>query len=849
MFYYLFTKMRFAATLTLFTVASLSRAFNVRFDTVYDVSAASLATVACSDGSNGLLTRNFTTFGSLPSFPRIGGAPAITGFNDPDCGSCWKLTFVNGQGVFKSINILAIDVSIPAFTISLSAMNQLTGNQAVQLGSAPITAARVLASNCGLLTSPLQINFKLPTERKVRAKTKYIPMPTQRSTRVVYTAPEGLPGPRDEDYHSEPEEKSEDDAPKRKKPRTGGKRKAADSNARSDLGQAPAPKRLRGNRGLLKDVVDMPLDVVLEIFGKLSPGDLLNLAQTSKDLRRILMSRSSASTWKEARENDLELPDCPPDLSEPQYANLCFGKYCMSRGVYTYDQVALLPNVAIKKSGRSGRYDEFYLRSAVDEWVNRTVNKSAEEKLSAKEDFTARHEHGKACNTWFVKRQEALSDQKASIIDERRDLIVGHARSLGWNDEFDLSNHALDAIKRSDIIRKACGKNVTEKVLTNLEDTLNEILRAAKVKRLAAAADALLRKRLPVYKEAFKLWVSTLHATEPHPTPRQLFETQLIRDLIVNTPATHELTGQDFIPLADKFPALVNDWRARVSSNLKDMIRKAYGQDSLANEDNVLDLATSFFICRRCPSSNMEPSNMEPISYPRVLSHRCNCVTCYDTVPSWSAAQEAEDMALKAKLEESPWNQSGRLSFNADLAKFAGDVLEMCGFDQHTTTKAEMDAANPIVECLTCHNEVQGRAVMTWWTIIHHWRLKHSNKYQMGAECGQPSTMKLRFVDDPKDAGRIRAELAIQQEKDEARYPSSICTQCHHKQSRPNCKKHWKNEHEGPVMAGDILPQLDHRHFQQDYYCWPPWDDEELALLTGTEITVVKGSVSVSTTN
>lgn len=44
------------------------------------------------------------------------------------------------------------------------------------------------------------------------------------------------------------------------------------------------------------------------------------------------MSRSSASTWKEARENEPGLPDCPPDLSEPQYANLCFGKYCMVCG-------------------------------------------------------------------------------------------------------------------------------------------------------------------------------------------------------------------------------------------------------------------------------------------------------------------------------------------------------------------------------------------------------------------------------------------------------------------------------------------------------------------------------------
>lgn len=90
-------------------------------------------------------------------------------------------------------------------------------------------------------------------------------MATRRSTRVAYTVPEGLPGPRDEDYYSEPDEKSEDDIPKRKKARTGGKRKAADSNLQTESGQAPVHKRVRGSRGLLKDVVDMPLDVILEV--------------------------------------------------------------------------------------------------------------------------------------------------------------------------------------------------------------------------------------------------------------------------------------------------------------------------------------------------------------------------------------------------------------------------------------------------------------------------------------------------------------------------------------------------------------------------------------------------------
>ena len=78
------------------------------------------------------------------------GAPAVTGFNSAACGSCWNLTFTNGQGKSTSITITAIDVATPDFNIGLTAMNELTGNQAVQIGRAPITAAQIAASNCGL---------------------------------------------------------------------------------------------------------------------------------------------------------------------------------------------------------------------------------------------------------------------------------------------------------------------------------------------------------------------------------------------------------------------------------------------------------------------------------------------------------------------------------------------------------------------------------------------------------------------------------------------------------------------------------------------------------------------------
>jgi len=130
-------------------LTSVSAQLTASYDMGYDNAERSLSTVACSDGSNGLLTRHFTTLGSLPKFPHVGGAPAVTGWNSPGCGTCWTVTYTNPQGAATSINLLAIDAA-SNFNMALSAMNELTNGQATFLGRVPVTAVQVAPSVCGL---------------------------------------------------------------------------------------------------------------------------------------------------------------------------------------------------------------------------------------------------------------------------------------------------------------------------------------------------------------------------------------------------------------------------------------------------------------------------------------------------------------------------------------------------------------------------------------------------------------------------------------------------------------------------------------------------------------------------
>lgn len=99
----------------------------------------------------------------------------------------------------------------------------------------------------------------------------------------------------------------------------------------------------------LSKLPDMPLDVLFEvllypftifcsnnllyhqIFSCLHPLDLLHLARTTKSLRAVVMNRSARSVWRDAFASVDALPDCPEDISEPEYANLVFDNLCHVR--------------------------------------------------------------------------------------------------------------------------------------------------------------------------------------------------------------------------------------------------------------------------------------------------------------------------------------------------------------------------------------------------------------------------------------------------------------------------------------------------------------------------------------
>ncbi|KAG6852697.1 hypothetical protein C0991_009843 [Blastosporella zonata] len=102
------------------------------------------------------------------------------------------------------------------------------------------------------------------------------------------------------------------------------KKKGQNKSTKSKLPASLQFKNVRGRRGALKDIVEMPVD----IFMHLNPAEVLHLSRTCKSLRHMLMAKSAEFIWRQARLNLEGFPDCPEDLNEPQYACLMFDATC-----------------------------------------------------------------------------------------------------------------------------------------------------------------------------------------------------------------------------------------------------------------------------------------------------------------------------------------------------------------------------------------------------------------------------------------------------------------------------------------------------------------------------------------
>ncbi|OJT06566.1 hypothetical protein TRAPUB_2581 [Trametes pubescens] len=83
------------------------------------------------------------------------------------------------------------------------------------------------------------------------------------------------------------------------------------------------------SKPLVAPFKNLPCDIFMIIVEYLTPKDLLQLYRSNKAMREYL-GRSGKHEWRCAWKNEPDLPPCPPWLTEPQFAALCFDDHCQN---------------------------------------------------------------------------------------------------------------------------------------------------------------------------------------------------------------------------------------------------------------------------------------------------------------------------------------------------------------------------------------------------------------------------------------------------------------------------------------------------------------------------------------
>ncbi|KAJ6513375.1 hypothetical protein C8R45DRAFT_344988 [Mycena sanguinolenta] len=516
------------------------------------------------------------------------------------------------------------------------------------------------------------------------------------------------------------------------------RRKGAKST--DSVSEVQNSNRVRGRRGMLSSLREFPLDLIAEIFGHLNPLDLLNLARTTKEIRGILMSRSSTIIWKESRSHVEGLPNPPRDLSEPQYANLCFSTHC--------HQCFAIPVMTIVWSARTrlckkcmgarfGNYDcvmdqtklEFNLlkllpsyreprhdwRPAQELFSIDVATRLSEECEDFREDgnlqmsdpkyktwFTQKEDemkeintHAELCITWAANRTNERKNELDEARRLRKEAIVEQLTVLGWGQEIPFHRSQFFYHK---LVNQP--KKLTDRIWNNIKATLVEFLTDLKRKRLVAARARLMQERRQLAVQVYTKFREALPPDVPYPPKVEVLLTEPFEAIIEDTSDEEKLTEDSFAAAVSTLPDFLADWRQRKEKELVKIMQKTH-PDSVEAD---LHLATTFFTC--------SPTNdAEPLRLPTILVHKSTTVIQYSNEWYYDSVQRT--------LGEEAWNASGSIRLHTQAQRNARFVVEACGLDPDVTTSTEMDKINPALECLNCcwGNDCY---IMRWIQATYH---------------------------------------------------------------------------------------------------------------------------------
>ncbi|RDB27016.1 hypothetical protein Hypma_005172 [Hypsizygus marmoreus] len=501
--------------------------------------------------------------------------------------------------------------------------------------------------------------------------------------------------------------------------------------------------------GNLQGFLDLPLDLILEVFGHLHPLDVYHLSQTAKALRNIVLARNARSLWKTVYERHPDVPQCPPHMSEPAWTTLIFiSTVCevvssqikvtitlhilhlsVHRSVESISYVLKNPPEGsdpapfandhivwtfLPFSCQRGDYLPWTVSTEDQEhWYNsRDVEAMAntvarfeqdivEGRPGAEEDFERFKDstkealalwHTDECIIWSNKALEDASDEHEDRSQDILHRMNERLEDLGYSDK-DIFEYDLHGVPKTENVRR-----LTRRAWRAIRPRLEAQVTARHDERLRAEHEAFMAGRKKIIEHAYHEYKKTLQPSTwkqfPHHT--ELFAYDEFSDLL-NLPSDFDLTVPMCSGAFEKLPGYLVQRRERQLLELVGMLPDTdiSADDSLATMAH-LALCTSIFTCIGCAASGDADRN-HAFGWEDVSAH------------NWCPRDDV-----------SP----GRWLFSAVGSRVAASLARFLDLDPRQTSTTDMDQIDARFLCAKCPMEpyrgVYGRKVFTWRECVIH---------------------------------------------------------------------------------------------------------------------------------
>ncbi|KAI9570860.1 hypothetical protein HD554DRAFT_2312480 [Boletus coccyginus] len=524
-----------------------------------------------------------------------------------------------------------------------------------------------------------------------------------------------------------------------------------------DSGQGPpqdtvvAPSRTKKRRGKPGELCQLNLDVLFLLAAYVHPLDLLSLARTCKSLRELLMDKASAFVWKTARRGQVQgLPDCPADMTEPEYANLVFYSRCNGCGKYAKKILwqlrrrycpqcrdgrfrslsscpdiirPFLPMEKLTINGEKGKWvDKEQLESFIEEY-----NCSSDEArfLSDKQkQYSTIYMHASECRYWEWDIALNRRDHLAICREERGESIFQRLEQHGYGPEIEHFGHYAIRQPRASFFK-------TSKPLTDKEwdrmwpdwfETMNDFSYVTSPSSNTPSFDLL-----------------------PHVIDLGCFPP--FRDTI-KAPDGTEMGEKPFESAFTQLPVFFDEWRKQLDAELAELVKIP---SQLSRKDTSSGRAVS--------SSSETP--MESFQSPTdKLRLACAVFETGHTL-TWYP-DVLFDMVHRPDpiFGSKPWDREMPVQerFKVICLKAAPYIVHACGLDPNVATVEDMDRRNARLKCLSCndsyirnwkgslfHSTSYSHIIQTSLSKSPHWQVV-SAEYMDAIQAAELSALKDTFL-------------------------------------------------------------------------------------------------------